>query len=152
LLAVDLNFSNDFSGGASGTNTVEFSYVFSNFSGVTGLTTSISGGAASDVGLIVGETPGTACTLLAYNSVDCSASGFLDPFPSFTLTGSSSWVAGSLLNGGSVDIDDGLAPVTVTYTYTVPEPAAWLLATGGLAGLALAGRRKWRARVSRVRR
>jgi hypothetical protein len=154
LTGVDINIANDYLLGLpSSTNSVQFMYTMTGFS-TTALTTSItgSGTSTSTAGGIVSQAPAaSACLQTGADSVDCEDYGLsLTSPPNFgavTVTGSSMWTAGGVGPGGA---DAFYVYEVFTYSPTppppgIPEPASFLLIGSGLIGLALAGRRKFRA-------
>jgi hypothetical protein len=150
LTSVDLSIGNDYSLGAIGsTNTVQFSYVITGFT-ATALTTSVTGGITSSAGGIVSQAPLGGCTATGANAVDCLDGGLsmINPpttsFGAVTVTGSSTWLAGGAGPNGS-DQFNVQELFTYSPTVTTPEPGSLFLIGGGLIGLALAARRKFRA-------
>jgi hypothetical protein len=156
LTDVDLFISNDYSLGTIGTtNTVDFAYTTTGYDSLA-LSTSVSGTGASSVssslGGIISESGVPACALVTgtVNTIDCDYSPLLSnpptsSFGAFTVSGSATWVAGSLQLGGTDEFN-----VSAIFTYSLtptgtPEPASLLLIGGGLLGLALVGRRKFHA-------
>jgi len=149
LNQVDISIGNDYSlGVAFQTNTVDFTYTVTGFS-TTSVSTSVSGsGISSTVGGLINQTPAGDCVNTGTNSIDCTDGGLsiLSPsvFGAVVVTGSSTWAAGGVGPAGSDQFN-----VAENFTYSptgqTPEPASLLMIGGGLIGLALAGRRKFRA-------
>ena len=155
LTSVDAIFDDDYSLGTVGSNNeVEFSYSTVGFTGATTLTTTVLGlggappfGVSSTSGGIVGQSGSPTCSTDSRNMFDCEEpGGDLTPQGNtFTVTGSSSWVSGSLQEGGTDEFS-----VSFSYTYSTPtatpEPATFLLTgVGGLLGLVLVARRRLKA-------
>jgi hypothetical protein len=157
LTSLDLIFDDDYSlGTIASNNEVEFSYSTSDFTGATSLTTEVIGfggsppfGVSSTTGNIVGQSGTPTCSEDAENAFDCQEpAGDFTSTSTFTVTGSTSWVMGSLQDGGKDDFS-----ISYAYTYAptpatpVPEPATLMLVSSVLAGLALAARRRRKAQV-----
>jgi len=162
LGTVTFGSSNSFQNAtAPQTNNLQFSYTVTGFSGVTTLTDTVQGTATT--GFPVGDNgadPDTAglsgtftagATCLQGNDVSfqCSTSTFAftpgQTSFSFTVSGAATWLSGNLTNGGGESFT-----VSVSDTYTVPpppvpEPGTFVMMGGGLIGLVVAGRRKFRA-------
>lgn len=155
LTSVDAVIDDDYSlGTANSNNEVQFAYSTASFTGATTLTTTVLGlggstpfGVSSTSGGIVGQSGTPTCSTDSSNMFDCEEpGGSLTPQGnSFTVTGSSSWVSGSLQEGGTDEFS-----VSFSYTFSTPtatpEPATFLLTgVGGLLGLVLVARRRLKA-------
>jgi len=147
LTSVDLLVTDDYSlGTANSNNEVAFSYSTSNFIGAASLTTTVLGlggaspfGVSSTSGGIVGQSGTPTCAADAENAFDCEA---VTPFAStttFTVTGTSSWVQGSVQLGGTDEFSAGYVYTYSTPTQT-PEPATLTLIGCALFGMGLAAR------------
>jgi hypothetical protein len=137
------------------TNQLQFTYSISGFAGATALTETVQGTATTgppigdngtdpDTGGVSGASE---CVQGSDVNFTCTTTSFVGAGPnySFTVTGTATWLAGGLNNGGGESFT-----VYVADTYTappppVPEPGTLLMMGGGLIGLVLAGRRKFRA-------
>ena len=159
LTSVTLTINDPFSLATSGTtNELEFSYAISGFAGATALTDTIQGG-PSDIGpgqdmgvdpdeggLVPAATP-AECAFFSNVALTCTTTAFVGTGPSFsfTVSGSAAWLAGSLQNGGAEQFSVFYADTYTAPPPPVPEPGTLLMMGGGLIGLVLAGRRKFRA-------
>jgi hypothetical protein len=148
LTSVDLIINDDYSlGTANSNNEVAFSYSTLNFIGATSLTTTVLGlggaspfGVSSTFGGIVGQAGTPTCAQDSENAFDCESSSPFASTTTFTVTGSSSWVQGSLQLGGTDEFSVGYAYTYSTPTQT-PEPATLtLIGCAGLIGIGLAAR------------
>jgi len=159
LTSVTLTIHDPFSLGTSGTaNDLQFSYAISGFAGDTALTDTIQGGPsdpglgqASGVdpdegGLVPAATP-AECAFSSDVALSCTTTTFVGAGPtfSFTVSGSASWLAGSLQNGGAEQFSVFYADTYTAPPPPVPKPGTLLTMGGGLIGLVIAGRRKFRA-------
>jgi hypothetical protein len=168
LTGVSLDIDNGWIGGTvPGPNNVTFTYSTSGFGASSGTLTdtvqsgpqpgdpngnAFTPGYQPDEGNITGGTLAPSCSYNAPESVICTAltanlvssAGGVNTY-SFTVTGGASlWNAGSLQSGSDT------SNVFFSDSYTappppVPEPGTLLMMGGGLIGLVLAGRRKFRA-------
>jgi hypothetical protein len=137
------------------TNELQFSYSISGFAGATALTDTVQGDAT--VGPPVGDNgvdPDTGavsgaaeCSQSTDVSFTCATNSFVGAGPnySFTLTGSALWLQGGVNIGGGESFTAYVADTFAAASSQVPEPGTLLMMGGGLIGLVLAGRRRFRA-------
>ena len=148
LTSVDVLVTDDYSlGTPNANNEVAFSYSTTNFIGATSLTTTVLGlggsspfGVSSTLGGIVGQSGTPTCSQDSTNAFDCEAASPFASTTTFTVTGTSSWVEGSLQLGGTDEFSVGYS-----YTYSTPtsapEPSTLTLIGGaGLIGVSLFAR------------
>lgn len=153
LTSLDLIVDDDYALGTSGENNeVEFSYGTSGFNGATAVTTTIEGLAGSSPfgvsptgGAIVGQSGTPTCSLDSPFAFDCEATNLGSQATTFDVFGSSTWISGTVQNGGSDQFS-----VSFAYTYAppaspVPEPGPLGMLGGSLIGLFLAARRRRKA-------
>jgi hypothetical protein len=153
LGTVSLLLNNPYQNGTiNQTNEIQFTYSVSGFAGATALTETVQGSQAPPIG-DSGTDPDTGgvsgageCSQINDVSFQCVTSSFASTPGqtafTFTVTGSATWLAGSLNNGGG---ESFTAFVADTYNAPAPEPGTLLMIGGGLIGLVVAGRRKFRA-------
>jgi hypothetical protein len=148
LTSLDLLVTDDYSLGTSNSNNeVAFSYSTLNFIGATSLTTTVEGfggtapfGVSSVAGGIVGQSGTPTCSQDSSNAFDCEAISPFATATNFTVTGSSSWVSGSLQLGGTDEFSVGYS-YTFSVPALVPEPSTLMLIGGaGLIGMSLFAR------------
>jgi hypothetical protein len=141
LTDVYITFKNDWQLGLTGTDTLTYSYTITGFN-IGSETSTVTGTGQFGSGSPVGSNNG--CTANG-DIVTCDDPGLsvTGSFNAIGITINAVWSAGGLDVNGS----EGTT-INAFYTYAtpgVPEPASMLMIGGGLIGLALAGRRKWRA-------
>jgi hypothetical protein len=153
LTSIDLIIDDDYSlGTANANNEVAFSYSTTNFTGATSLTTTVLGlggappfGVSSNAGGIVGQAGTPTCSADSTNAFDCEEpAGTFTSTTTFTVTGTTSWISGSLQLGGTDEFSIGYS-YTYAPTAATPEPTTLVLIGGGLVGLGFAARRRQKA-------
>jgi hypothetical protein len=148
ITSISVLIDNDYSlGNSSANNEVTYSYTLSGLGFNTTLGTYVLGNYPTDAsptqGGILSQSGAPSCVNDSAQMNECDSFG--DSFSggrTFKVTGSSSWVEGSLAANGAVDI-----AVSFDYTYgpgtastTTPEPSTLALIGVGLLGLGLAFR------------